>query len=117
MVRGFDFSSFVLDLKAELAVSSTINPKTRSAVEDPNGEFKEIGTVKSSDTVDNMTNTTPLQIREVRERMNGKVNSSGTTPVAPFVPNPALTPAARISALNIVGDLLRKVGVSMIHII
>ena len=31
-------------------------------------------------------------------------SSNGTTP---------LTPSARISALNIVGDLLRKVGVSM----
>ncbi|XP_065066454.1 nuclear distribution protein nudE-like 1 [Rhopilema esculentum] len=100
------------DLKAELAVSSKVNPETKNAVEEANDEYKENKHLieRNTDSVDNATNTTPLQIREVRERLSGRVGSTGSTPNSSFVPNPALTPSARISALNIVGDLLRKVG-------
>lgn len=38
--------------------------------------------------------------------------SIGTSPLHSGYGNSPLTPSARISALNIVGDLLRKVGVS-----
>lgn len=107
------FGFHPLDLKAELAVSSKVNPATKSAVEEANEEFKENNALeRNTDAVDNATNTTPLQIREVRDRLNGRLhNQSGSTPNNTFTPNPALTPSARISALNIVGDLLRKVGV------
>ena len=106
----------LLDLKAELAVSSKVNPATKTAIAEANEEFKENSytSERNSDSVDNATNTTPLQIREVRERINGRVYNQGSSPTSGFTPNPALTPSARISALNIVGDLLRKVGVSMV---
>ena len=93
-----------------------MNPATKSAVEEANDEFKENSNAieRNSDAVDNATNTTPLQIREVRDRINGRLHSQSGLPNNAFTPNPALTPSARISALNIVGDLLRKVGVSIV---
>lgn len=105
----------VLDLKAELAVSSKVNPATKTAIEEANDEFKENSALERNiDAVDNATNTTPLQIRDVRDRLNGRIQNQNSSPNANFTPNPALTPSARISALNIVGDLLRKVGVSFL---
>lgn len=44
--------------------------------------------------------------------MNLTTASIGTSPLHSGYGNSPLTPSARISALNIVGDLLRKVGVS-----
>ena len=108
---------FLLDLKAELAVSTKVNPATKTAIEEANDEFKENNHLleRNADSVDNATNTTPLQVREVRDRINGRLNNPASSPTNSFTPNPALTPSARISALNIVGDLLRKVGVSMVN--
>jgi len=100
------------DLKAELAVSSKVNPATKTAIEEANDEFKENNHFleRNADSVDNATNTTPLQVKEVRDRINGRLHHPASAPTNSFTPNPALTPSARISALNIVGDLLRKVG-------
>eukprot|EP00794_Sanderia_malayensis_P008990 gene8990-9950_t len=98
------------DLKAELAVTLKVKPESKSAMEESCNEFKEnfpMDTDKGIDVVDSTTNTTPLSIREARERL--KANQS-VTPGSAFAGNPALMPSARISALNIVGDLLRKVG-------
>lgn len=41
--------------------------------------------------------------------------SIGTSPLHTGFGSSPLTPSARISALNIVGDLLRKVGVSVVY--
>lgn len=98
-----------------MAVSSKVNPATKTAVEEANDEFKENDHAieRNSDSVDNATNTTPLQLKEMRDRINGRNFNLSISPTSNFNPNPALTPSARISALNIVGDLLRKVGVRM----
>ena len=100
-----------------MAVSSKVNPATKTAIEEANDEFKENNHFleRNADSVDNATNTTPLQVKEVRDRINGRLHHPASAPTNSFTPNPALTPSARISALNIVGDLLRKVGVSMVN--
>ena len=65
------------------------NDKVKTSASTPNHFKKELS--GKTENVHNSVGTSPLKV------------PSGGTP---------LTPSARISALNIVGDLLRKVGVS-----
>lgn len=52
-----------------------------------------------------------IVIRDKQDDKKPKTETSlPTTPATPIGPNTPLTPSARISALNIVGDLLHKVG-------
>ena len=56
---------------------------------------------------------TPSHINKKELHMKtSELNSVGTSPLKVQNGGTPLTPSARISALNIVGDLLRKVGVS-----
>ena len=90
-----------------------VNPDSKTAVEESFNEYESMHQAdKNTDTVDNTTNTTPIAIREARDRL--KANAMHSAPGSTFMSNPPLTASARISALNIVGDLLRKVGVSEI---
>ncbi len=96
-----------------------VNPESKNAMQDSFNDFKEnmpVSSDKNMDTVDSTTNTTPVSIREARDRLRNNTVNSNMSPTSSFVGNPALMPSARISALNIVGDLLRKVGVSVIVI-
>ena len=68
--------------------------------------------METTDKVDNSTNTS-LQIKDSNmDTLKTNHVNIGTSPTSNYLSNPAMTPSARISALNIVGDLLRKVGVS-----
>lgn len=49
--------------------------------------------------------------------VNLSTASIGTSPLHSGYGNSPLTPSARISALNIVGDLLRKVGVRLVKLL
>lgn len=51
----------------------------------------------------------------IQSDMHGNLTTAsiGTSPLHAGYGSSPLTPSARISALNIVGDLLRKVGVSV----
>lgn len=58
--------------------------------------------------------TTPVKKEAVIEATSNMVTHNiGTSPLHTAYGSSPLTPSARISALNIVGDLLRKVGVSI----
>ena len=106
------------DLKSELAVSSV---HKHASFEDTNSiqgkDPTKLGEGNTVETVDGMTNTTPQRLNDIeRQKMNtllsAGVTPSGKGPTGMPVGTP-LTPSARISALNIVSDLLRKVGVSI----
>lgn len=56
--------------------------------------------------------STPVKKENTTETPNQITHSIGTSPLHTAYGTSPLTPSARISALNIVGDLLRKVGVS-----
>ena len=87
-----------------------VNPDSKTAVEESFNEYESMH--QADKNMDNTTNTTPIAIREARDRL--KANAMHSAPGSTFMSNPPLTASARISALNIVGDLLRKVGVSEI---
>ena len=101
---------FYLDLRQELAVKEKERKKP--------GE----GTDLSKDKNSNKENKEPLKIDGSPAKPDATAQTSdsltnlstasiGTSPLHTGYGTSPLTPSARISALNIVGDLLRKVGV------
>ena len=101
----------VLDLRQELAVKEKEKKKPSEVIDphkqkDNNKENKEpyklegtpVKAENTAQTTDSLGNLTATSI--------------GTSPLQLGYGSSPLTPSARISALNIVGDLLRKVGVS-----
>lgn len=104
--------SLSLDLRQELAVKEKEKRKPGEGVDlhkdkGSNKENKEPSKIEgtpikpdaTAQTSDNLANLTTASI--------------GTSPLHAGYGSSPLTPSARISALNIVGDLLRKVGVSV----
>lgn len=94
----------MLDLHQELAVRTQKNLElekttTRVVVD---GKKEQVDKVK-----------TPASTPKSGKTEHG-LNSVSTSPFKLQNGSTPLTPSARISALNIVGDLLRKVGVSAI---
>ena len=107
---------FLSDLRQELAVKEKEKKKPGEGLEftkdkENNKENKEPskpeGTPVKTDTV--IPTSDPL--------VNLSTASIGTSPLHSGYGNSPLTPSARISALNIVGDLLRKVGVSLVKLL
>ena len=73
----------------------------------------------STDSADGKVLSTPKKIDKLETEKNYSNNmllTNNATPLMKNMSNP-MTPSARISALNIVSDLLRKVGVSKIYIL
>ena len=103
--------SFSIDLRQELAVKEKEKKKP--------GEGLDLNKDKGS----NKENKEPLKIEGTPTKPDATAQTSdslanlstasiGTSPLHTGYGSSPLTPSARISALNIVGDLLRKVGVS-----
>ena len=100
----FSFNYFAggTDLKQELAVRQLEQKKHPE--EDANKENKQPDVVS--------TPTKPeFSVPTTESQTNISTSSIGTSPLHTAYGTSPLTPSARISALNIVGDLLRKVGV------
>ncbi|XP_066910525.1 nuclear distribution protein nudE-like 1 [Clytia hemisphaerica] len=119
------------DLKADLALSSRTRHPSLSEQSSKSSSFNEsptkppldattTTTPKSSETtreiVNNTSNhqitNTPKKNHETMEAEKNKTNAlhNSTTPPSRIQQSNPMTPSARISALNIVSDLLRKVG-------
>ena len=97
------------DLRQELAVKEKERRKPSDGLE------------YNKDKVSNKENKEPLKIEGTPVKaettsqtsdLHATTASIGTSPLHAGYGSSPLTPSARISALNIVGDLLRKVGVS-----
>lgn len=89
------------DLRQELAVQR--HPQSPDKVKSPE---------KNMDKVDSLVQTEIIDSNRLAEELSSNIKTPNATP---NIMNTAggqtpLTPSARISALNIVGDLLRKVG-------
>ena len=91
-----------LDLKQELAVRQLEQKKHPE--EDSNKENKQPDIVSTPTKAEH---SVPFS----ESVTNISTSSIGTSPLHSTYGTSPLTPSARISALNIVGDLLRKVGV------
>lgn len=97
------------DLKSELRVLAPRHPNLSSldssSLDIPDND-KRIGENNNSRRDDADSNKFAAD-RESKHFMETPPPSAKSSPV---IPNGNLTPSARLSALNIVGDLLRKVG-------
>lgn len=91
-------AQFSTDLRQELHVKELEKKKPEEFNNKENKEPEKLSTPVKKDS------ETPS---------NQITHSIGTSPLHTAYGTSPLTPSARISALNIVGDLLRKVGVSM----
>jgi len=119
------------DLKADLALSSRTRHPSLSEQSSKSSSFNEsptkppldattTTTPKSSETTHEIVNNTsihqitntPKKNHETMEAEKNKANAlhNSTTPPSRIQQSNPMTPSARISALNIVSDLLRKVG-------
>ena len=104
---------FCIDLRQELAVKEKERKKPGDGLEfskdkESNKENKEPLKIEGSPLKPETTSQT--------SDFHATTASIGTSPLHTGYGTSPLTPSARISALNIVGDLLRKVGVSDLHI-
>lgn len=99
------------DLRQELAVKEKERRRPSESMDlgkdkGRNKENKEPLKIEGTPTKPETTGQTTDHIT------NLSTTSIGTSPLHTGYGSSPLTPSARISALNIVGDLLRKVGVS-----
>ena len=97
---------FSSDLRQELAVKEREKFKFTPGLLTDDKENKEPDRTLATPTKSEVPPQTPESVN------NLSTTSIGTSPLHTAYGSSPLTPSARISALNIVGDLLRKVGVS-----
>ncbi len=86
------------DLRSELRVVSNGGGRKNSL---PNGEAAIVNGAASTSVA-----STPTSEKNNNSSSNGKIRNG----LSPSKSSPSLAPTTRLSALNIVGDLLRKVG-------
>lgn len=105
-----------LDLRQELAVKEKERKKPGEGTEfskdkGSNKENREPSKTDGTPAKPDATGQTPENLA------NLSTASIGTSPLHAGYGSSPLTPSARISALNIVGDLLRKVGVGVLVVL
>ena len=111
---------FYLDLRADLAINSQRQQhlsESKAKVERTASANESIDQHKldTQDVKNKQMPQTPRNKDSYENEKNKYISNIGT-PINRNNSNP-MTPSARISALNIVSDLLRKVGVGIIFII